>query len=366
MLQVEKTYIPNRIGAFEEIVPIYDTVFGKMVNARELWFALAVKKKFADWIKYSTKGYIGYDYEDTENHPNNPEQYDFFLYEVGATKGRGKSVEYMLTLDMAKEVAMMSRSAKAHEVRKYFIKVENAFKSMLITLQNETLSHQEKIAEALIISNNLLAKKDEEIKKANRNKEYNKKVNVRLRREIKELKSKLENTLLIEDKSNIKTLFEEKEKEIAYLEDLCESLEDQHTRLQSRLNHLLSMKLDGRSILNAFAIVDVNRRQKFAASTQAKETAKVKAYTFRKDAILNAGIIVSNEPGKSFVETINVNDLDKALIAYINALRKLINNDELFNELFENQMKRANEFLEKFKFENENNEIEDEKEIVFQ
>ena len=176
MLQVEKTYIPNRIGAFEEIVPIYDTVFGKMVNARELWFALAVKKKFADWIKYSTKGYIGYDYEDTENHPNNPEQYDFFLYEVGATKGRGKSVEYMLTLDMAKEVAMMSRSAKAHEVRKYFIKVENAFKSMLITLQNETLSHQEKIAEALIISNNLLAKKDEEIKKANRNKEYNKKV----------------------------------------------------------------------------------------------------------------------------------------------------------------------------------------------
>ena len=36
MLQVEKTYIPNRIGAFEEIVPIYDTVFGKMVNAREL------------------------------------------------------------------------------------------------------------------------------------------------------------------------------------------------------------------------------------------------------------------------------------------------------------------------------------------
>ena len=126
------------------------------------------------------------------------------------------------------------------------------------------------------------------------------------------------------------------------------------------------MKLDGRSILNAFAIVDVNRRQKFAANTQAKETAKVKAYTFRKDAILNAGIIVSNEPNKSFVETINVNDLDKALIAYINALRKLINNDELFNELFENQMKRANEFLEKFKFENENNEIEDEKEIVFQ
>ena len=364
MLQVEKTYIPNKTGAFEEIVPIYDTVFGKMVNARELWFALAVKKKFADWIKYSTKGYTGYDYEDTENHPNNPEQYDFFLYEVGATKGRGKSIEYMLTLDMAKEVAMMSRSAKAHEVRKYFIKVENAFKAMLITLQNETLSYQEKIAEALIISNNLLAKKDEEIKKANKNKEYNKKVNVRLRREIRELKSKLKNAP-IENQSNIKTLLKEKEKEITYLEDLCESLEDKHTRLQSRLNHLLSMKLDGRSILNAFAIVDVNRRQKFAASTQAKETAKVKAYTFRKDAILNAGIIVSNEPGKSFVETINVNDLDKALVAYINALRKLVNNDELFNELFENQIQRANEFLEKFKFENENNEIEDEEEIVF-
>lgn len=364
MLQVEKTYIPNKTGAFEEIVPIYDTVFGKMVNARELWFALAVKKKFADWIKYSTKGYTGYDYKDTENHPNNPEQYDFFLYEVGATKGRGKSIEYMLTLDMAKEVAMMSRSAKAHEVRKYFIKVENAFKAMLITLQNETLSYQEKIAEALIISNNLLSKKDEEIKKANKNKEYNKKVNVRLRREIRELKSKLKNAP-IENQSNIKTLLKEKEKEITYLEDLCESLEDKHTRLQSRLNHLLSMKLDGRSILNAFAIVDVNRRQKFAASTQAKETAKVKAYTFRKDAILNAGIIVSNEPGKSFVETINVNDLDKALVAYINALRKLVNNDELFNELFENQIQRANEFLEKFKFENENNEIEDEEEIVF-
>ena len=85
---------------------------------------------------------------------------------------------------------------------------------------------------------------------------------------------------------------------------------------------------------------------------------------FRKDAITNAGIILNNDPGKTLVENINVEDMEKAVVVYIAALRKLINNEELFEELFETQLKRANEFLGKIEFERANSEELIEEEIL--
>lgn len=360
---IKKINIPNT-EHFEELITVYETMFGKMVNARELHYALGVKKKFSDWIKTYIKNYEGYAYGQTTTHPANPTIYDYFTYEVSAQQGKGKSIEYIITLDVAKEIAMMSKCEKGHEIRKYFIKVDNAFKNMVATLQNNTLSNQEKIAEALLISNKILIEKDAEIKRANRNKEYNKKVNVRLRREIKQLKAMIEMSPA-SDNSEIKKALEEKEiqlkakeEEVLFLEGSFETLEDKHTRLQARLEHLLKMKINGRSLLNAFSIIDIERRQRFVIG-KAKEEAKIKAYKFRKDCILKAGITVEDIPGKPFVDTIHINDLEKSLVVYVASLKKLIGNDELFFELFEDQLKKADAFLKNNKFEEENNTLEE-------
>lgn len=344
MLQIEKVKIESN-EVFDKLIPIYDTNHGKMVNARELHFALGIKKKFSDWIKFYTKDYSGYSYGTTTIQPEHPEEFDYFSYEVPATQGIGKKIEYLLSIDIGKEIAMMTRSIMGKEVRKYFIEAEKTLVKMQKVLVNPEKTPEQKIAEALLLSQEILAQKEIEIKKAIRNKEYNKRVNMNLRKEIKELKK---NNAGID----IDKILSDKEEKIEYLEGSVERLEDQNAQLKARLNHLIAIKLDGKSILNAFAKVDVARRQRFVLNNNAKEQAKVKAYVFRKDAILNAGIILNDNPSKSLVDNINVEDMDKAIIAYIEALQKTINNTETFDELFEIQMKRANEFLGKIEFEN--------------
>ena len=88
---------------------------------------------------------------------------------------------------------------------------------------------EQKIAEALVLSQEILAQKEIEIKRAIRNKEYNKKVNIKLRKEIRELK-----------KGNINSeILSQKDETIEFLEGNVERLEDQNAQLKSRLNHLI-------------------------------------------------------------------------------------------------------------------------------
>ena len=82
------------------------------VNARELHQALGVKKKFADWIKPKLK--------DTML----DEGTDYLTVPQKGIGGKFDSIEYILTLDTAKHIALMSRTAKGKEVRAYFIEVE--------------------------------------------------------------------------------------------------------------------------------------------------------------------------------------------------------------------------------------------------
>lgn len=93
------------------------------VEARELHAFLQVGKKFADWIKDRIKKY---DFVEGQ---------DFVIYEdlsspnLGSAKSRAqKTVEYAITLDMAKELAMVERSEKGRQVRRYFIECERIAK----------------------------------------------------------------------------------------------------------------------------------------------------------------------------------------------------------------------------------------------
>ncbi|MDA2508329.1 antA/AntB antirepressor family protein [Bacillus cereus] len=98
-----------------EMLPVYQNENGeKFVNARELHEQMLVGKVFAAWIQERIEkyGFI--------------EREDFFPVSE-KTNGRPK-VEYWLTLDTAKEIAMVQNNEAGRVIRKYFIEVEKRFR----------------------------------------------------------------------------------------------------------------------------------------------------------------------------------------------------------------------------------------------
>nr|WP_081585551.1 antA/AntB antirepressor family protein [Bartonella senegalensis] len=88
------------------------------VNARELHTFLEVNSNFRDWIKNRIKEY------------NFQENQDFIIFaKILAKSLRGRpSMEYHLTLDMAKELSMLERNEKGKQARQYFIECERRAK----------------------------------------------------------------------------------------------------------------------------------------------------------------------------------------------------------------------------------------------
>ncbi|WP_063333971.1 antA/AntB antirepressor family protein [Marinomonas sp. TW1] len=89
------------------------------VNARELHAFLEVGRDFSNWIKarINRYGFIeGEDFMCVEN-LSSPKR--------ASAKSRTKKViEYFVTLDMAKELAMVERNEKGKQARRYFIACE--------------------------------------------------------------------------------------------------------------------------------------------------------------------------------------------------------------------------------------------------
>lgn len=85
------------------------------VNARELHAFLEVGRYFANWIKARIDKYgfeEGVDYTVISRLPNS------------ASGNRGATKEYFITLDMAKELAMVELNDKGKQARRYFIDCE--------------------------------------------------------------------------------------------------------------------------------------------------------------------------------------------------------------------------------------------------
>lgn len=87
-----------------------------LCNARELHAFLQSKQKFSDWIRNRIERY-GF-----------VENVDFIFHKVmknNFDENRGRqSVEYHITLDMAKELAMVENNAMGRQIRRYFIACE--------------------------------------------------------------------------------------------------------------------------------------------------------------------------------------------------------------------------------------------------
>lgn len=85
----------------------------QLVSARELHKGLKLKKHFGDWVKQNFK-----DFEENE---------DFTSALSGAVVGNGavKPIkDYAITIDMAKQLCMMSHTGQGKVYRKYFIELE--------------------------------------------------------------------------------------------------------------------------------------------------------------------------------------------------------------------------------------------------
>lgn len=76
-----------------------------------MWENLEVKTKFADWIsrKIDDSMFV--------------ESQDYVTLSQNRENG-GRNIEYIISLEMAKHLAMMEKTGKAFEVRQYFIDAE--------------------------------------------------------------------------------------------------------------------------------------------------------------------------------------------------------------------------------------------------
>ena len=101
------------------------------VNARELHAFLESKQDFSTWIKNRIE-----QYDFVENQ-------DFIKLHKKMEANNATMIEYYITLDMAKELAMVENNEKGREVRQYFITCEKLAKQA----STASLSEQLKIAQ---------------------------------------------------------------------------------------------------------------------------------------------------------------------------------------------------------------------------
>ena len=114
------------------------------VNARDIHEYLEVKTRFNDWIKRAIERY---DFR---------ENIDYSKMSILQNGNPNPIIDYIVTLDMAKELAMLENNEKGKEIRKYFIKVEKEYFDSLSKNSNELNFYKEKYFEALERENDLL------------------------------------------------------------------------------------------------------------------------------------------------------------------------------------------------------------------
>ncbi len=101
----------------EDVIPVYDTDTGeKVVLGRELHERLKIKDKYTDWMQRM----IGYGFrEDADYYTlrKKPKRQD-------GTEMPGERIEHVITLDMAKHIAMIQRTPQGMEIRQKLIDLE--------------------------------------------------------------------------------------------------------------------------------------------------------------------------------------------------------------------------------------------------
>lgn len=122
------------LSGTDGLIPVFNADIGGIlqaaVDARELYLFLGVKRDFSTWIKRRLKDYglvENQDYSqviDSKAHQNGGAV-------KSSTYGQDK-IDYHLTLDVAKELAMVEKNERGREARRYFIACERRMMAALL------------------------------------------------------------------------------------------------------------------------------------------------------------------------------------------------------------------------------------------
>lgn len=126
-----------KMEQLNELLPVVENGENKAVNARDLHRYLCLGKDFSSWIKEMVAKYGFRENEDYEKLVPEKGELDF----TGVT-----AIEYILTIDMAKELAMVQKNEKGRQARKYFIEVERMARELVYRPQPIGLSAEQVIA----------------------------------------------------------------------------------------------------------------------------------------------------------------------------------------------------------------------------
>ncbi|HBD0359178.1 TPA: antA/AntB antirepressor family protein [Escherichia coli] len=126
-----------------QLIPVFNGTISNetalLVNARDLHTFLDVGKRFASWIveRISEYGFV--------------ENQDFMIIsQVREKIGRGRHAkDYHLTLDTAKELAMVERNEKGRQVRRYFIECEKRLRQQETKVEKVLSGFMPAIMEAI-------------------------------------------------------------------------------------------------------------------------------------------------------------------------------------------------------------------------
>ena len=110
------------------------------VSGRELHGFLDVGERFTDWIKRMI------DYGFTEGI-----DFDSFSEKSDKPSGGRPSVDYRMSIEMAKEICMIQRTEKGKQARQYFIECERRLKG-----QEQPVTLEQQMAQGLLAAQKLL------------------------------------------------------------------------------------------------------------------------------------------------------------------------------------------------------------------
>lgn len=139
----------------EELVKVEVKNGQQLVSARDLHKGLKLKRHFGDWVK--------------QNFSQFEEGTDFMFAPQSANMPNGGTREvqdYAITLDMAKELCMMSKTSKGKEVRQYFIKIEKDWNSPEMVIQRALEISNARVKELQAQNKSLTLQLEESNKKA--------------------------------------------------------------------------------------------------------------------------------------------------------------------------------------------------------
>lgn len=108
------------------------------VSARDLHERLEVGRDFSNWIKQRISTYDFVEGEDYIIDNRNPRELAFA--QSGERQNQGlQRVEYFVTLDMAKELAMIENNSQGRVARRYFINCEKELRTQQLDSKVEAL-----------------------------------------------------------------------------------------------------------------------------------------------------------------------------------------------------------------------------------